>query len=589
MENLFTQLRNLKLPLKIKQALNAFSKIEWYVFLFLLVLLLVSTLGILQTINKSFMVKVPVSGGSITEGIIGTPRFINPILATSDADKDLVSLIYGGLMRKSTDGELSFDLAEKVDVSKDGLSYTFTLKDKIFFHDDEPVTIDDIIFTIDTIKDPIIKSPYRNNWEGVTVTKIDEKTVQFILKQPYSSFLENATLGIMPKHIWKDSAVELNTANMDPIGSGPYMIDNLSRQSSGIINYYDLVPFKKFNLGKAYVKKITLKFYPNENDLIDALLNKEIEQVGSVSPENAVKLKDKGYKIESSTLPRIFGLFFNQNQNQLFTNKNIIKALDLAIDKDRIVKEVLLGYGVVINDPIPPNMINYQKLSNNDNQTYKEKLKKAEKILAKDGWVKNSNGFLEKIMKEKKKKVVTPLEFSISTGNAEELATSANLIKQDLESIGIKVEVKTFEVGNLNQMVIRPRKYEALLFGQIINHESDLFAFWHSSQRKDPGLNVAMYTNAKVDKILEEAFITVDEKTRIKKYAQFEDEIKKDMPTIFLYSPDFVYIVSKNLNNLSIEHIVSPADRLLNSYLWYTQTNNVWKIFSPDGKSGSRP
>ena len=589
MENLFTQLRNLKLPLKIKQALNAFSKIEWYVFLFLLVLLLVSTLGILQTINKSFMVKVPVSGGSITEGIIGTPRFINPILATSDADKDLVSLIYGGLMRKSTDGELSFDLAEKVDVSKDGLSYTFTLKDKIFFHDDEPVTIDDIIFTIDTIKDPIIKSPYRNNWEGVTVTKIDEKTVQFILKQPYSSFLENATLGIMPKHIWKDSAVELNTANMDPIGSGPYMIDNLSRQSSGIINYYDLVPFKKFNLGKAYVKRITLKFYPNENDLIDALLNKEIEQVGSVSPENAVKLKDKGYKIESSTLPRIFGLFFNQNQNQLFTNKNIIKALDLAIDKDRIVKEVLLGYGVVINDPIPPNMINYQKLSNNDNQTYKEKLKKAEKILAKDGWVKNSNGFLEKIMKEKKKKVVTPLEFSISTGNAEELATSANLIKQDLESIGIKVEVKTFEVGNLNQMVIRPRKYEALLFGQIINHESDLFAFWHSSQRKDPGLNVAMYTNAKVDKILEEAFITVDEKTRIKKYAQFEDEIKKDMPTIFLYSPDFVYIVSKNLNNLSIEHIVSPADRLLNSYLWYTQTNNVWKIFSPDGKSGSRP
>ena len=162
------------------------------------------------------------------------------------------------------------------------------------------------------------------------------------------------------------------------------------------------------------------------------------------------------------------------------------------------------------------------------------------------------------------------------------------MIKQDLASVGMKVDIKTFEIGNLNQTVIRPRKYDALLFGQIINHESDLFAFWHSSQRKDPGLNVAMYTNAKVDKILEDAFITVDEQSRIKKYAQFEDEIKKDMPAVFLYSPDFVYVVSKNLNNLSIDHLVSPKDRLLNSYLWYTQVDNVWKIFSPDVQSGSR-
>jgi peptide/nickel transport system substrate-binding protein len=107
-----------------------------------------------------------------------------------------------------------------------------------------------------------------------------------------------------------------------------------------------------------------------------------------------------------------------------------------------------------------------------------------------------------------------------------------------------------------------------------------LFAFWHSSQRKDPGLNVAIYTNAKVDKILEDASITIDEQSRIKKYAQFEDEIKKDMPAVFLYSPNFIYVVSGNLKGLSIDHIISPADRFLNVYLWYTQTENVWKIFS---------
>ena len=158
---------------------------------------------------------------------------------------------------------------------------------------------------------------------------------------------------------------------------------------------------------------------------------------------------------------------------------------------------------------------------------------------------------------------------------------SAELIKEDLASIGISVNIKTFEIGNLNQSVIRPRKYDALFFGQIINNESDLFAFWHSSQRKDPGLNVAMYTNAKVDKILEEAFITIDEEERIKKYIQFEDEIRKDMPAIFLYSPNFIYVVSKNLKGLEMNHIISPADRFSNIYSWYTKTDNVWKIFVP--------
>ena len=217
--------------------------------------------------------------------------------------------------------------------------------------------------------------------------------------------------------------------------------------------------------------------------------------------------------------------------------------------------------------------------------TAKEILRKVQNDLSKAGWERGVDGFLEKTVPEKKsvkggKKITTKLEFSISTGNVAELAKIAELIKQDLASVGIKVEVKTFEIGNLNQNVIRPRKYDTLLFGEIINNQSDLFAFWHSSQRKDPGLNVAMYTNAKVDKILEDAFITIDDTTRIKKYAQFEDEIRKDMPAIFLYSPNFIYVVPSNLKQSSTDRIVSPSDRYLNAYSWYTTTENVWRLFS---------
>jgi peptide/nickel transport system substrate-binding protein len=579
MKNLSTSTSNSTLLSNIRQAISRFNKTEWRIFFGLLVVLIVSTIGILHKINQSFLTEVPIDGGSIQEGIVGTPRFINPVLASTDADKDMVSIIYGGLMRKDTNGAIIPDLAEKVDISKDNLKYTFTLKDGVTFHDNTPVTADDVVFTIQTIKDSTVKSPLKSNWDGVTVEKIDARTVTFTLKQPYSSFLENTTVGVLPASLWNDSPIELNNLNINPIGTGPYKITKTKEDDDGSIQSYKLSAFKKFSLGKPHIKDITIHFYQNEDDLVQALTDGAIDQISSISPENAKILAEKGYKIKYSVLPRIFGLFFNQNQNQIFTDKNVVTAINLAINKDNVVKQVLSGYGVVIDGPIPPNMIEYQTLDKNTSSTYEENVVKAAAILAKDGWTKSTDGVLEKTVTENKKKITRTLEFSISTGNAPELTTSANLIKSDLEKLGIRVDVKTFDIGNLNQIVIRPRKYDALLFGQIINHESDLFAFWHSTQRKDPGLNVALYTNSKVDKILEDAFVTVDEANRIKKYAQFEQEIKKDMPAVFLYSPDFIYVTSKKIRNLSIDHIVSPADRFLALYTWYTMTDKVWNIF----------
>ncbi len=532
----------------------------------------------LHIVNQAFMVEVPFRGGSVSEGIVGVPRFINPVLAGGDADKDMVALIYSGLMRKTTDGQLIEDLAEKYENSEDGLEYTFTLKENIYFHDGEPVTVDDVVFTINKIKDSVVKSSHKVDWDGVTATKIDERTVKFTLKYPYASFLENTTLGIMPAHIWDASPLELNAANNHPIGSGPYMVKSTKKQSSGIIDRYELKAFKKFALGEPYIEKINLRFYQNEEDLIKGLNNKEVTSISSITPINAKALEEKKYRVESSVLSRVFGLFFNQNQNQLFTEKAVIVAIDSAIDKNKIVEEVLLGYGVVIDSPIPPNMTKYHSEHKKAETPFD--LQKVKDDLAKAGWKPGADGFLEKTTTENKRQTTKKLEFSISTGNVAELTKAAELIKEDLEIVGIKVEVKTFETGNLNQDVIRPRKYEALLFGEMINTESDLFAFWHSSQRKDPGVNVATYTSAKVDKLLEEAFVSQDERVRISKYTQFAEEVKKDMPAVFLYSPNFIYLAPKNLKDLKVNFTTSPSSRYLNAYSWYTETEKVWKIFA---------
>lgn len=581
MENFFRRVRSL-FPTneEINKAISSFSKNEYFFFVSFVLIFCISAIILLIQINRHFMIEIPANGGTLREGIVGTPRFINPIMASTAVDSDMTNLVYAGLMKKNENNTLIPDLAQGYTVSENKLEYTFTLKDKIFFHDGKPVTIDDVIFTIEKTKDPIIHNPQNGNWDTVSVEKIDEKSVKFILDKPFASFLDNTTIGIMPKHIWANSPIELNTTNISPIGSGPYKINKVSKQSSGVVEYYELSVFPKYHLTKPFIKNLIVRFYLNEEDQLDGLEKGDIEQAGAISPVNAKKLQDKGYKIQSSVLPRVFGLFFNQNQNQIFTDKNVINAINLAINKKEIIDTVLNGYGKQLDGPTPFGMMSYDRIEAENEISHEENLKKSSELLSKDGWQMSEDGVLEKTKTEKNVKTTTKLEFSISTGNASDLAKSAEIIKSNLEKIGIKVNVKTFDLGNLNQSVIRPRNYESLLFGEIINHDSDLYAFWHSSQRKDPGLNVALYTNSKVDKILEEAFTITDKEKRLKKYIDFDIEIKKDTPAVFLYSPEFLYVVSKNTKGLDIKNMVSSKDRFVGITTWFTEVDKVWKIFS---------
>ena len=582
MKNLYSRIRNFTL-LKKKEVVvtfSTFSKKEWVIFSVFGVVFLVSALFLLNTLNRSFMVNVPRNGGTVNEGIVGSPRFINPILAFSDADRDLVSLIYSGLMRKNSDGVLIPDLAEKYEVSDDGLVYTFTIKSNATFHSGESVTADDVIFTLNEARNPLLHIANGEYWGGVTMEKIDELTIKFTLRKSDAYFLENTTLGVMPESLWNKSPIELNDHNTNPVGSGPFKVKKMVQGPQGIVTSYELVPFKKFTLGRPYLDRINLYFYANETDLMNALLSNDVDQISGIAPEGANVLKDKNYRIESYELPRIFGLFFNQNENSIFIDKNVIKAINMAIDKERIVREALLGYGATIWGPIPPALKKNIDDPEKTKTSHEKDIEEAVALLSKDGWKKNEDGLLEKIVGVGKNKSTTKLSFSISTSNSSDLAKAAKIIKENLEQLGAQVEIKTFEIGDLNQSVIRPRKYESLLFGEIINQQSDLFAFWHSSERKDPGLNVAIYTNAKVDKILEDALGILDEDKREEKYSQFESEIKKDMPAVFLYSPNFIYVTKKNLNEPLGKAIIFPRDRFLSSYLWYSETDNVWKIFA---------
>lgn len=559
---------------KILGMISAFSATERVVFGILTFIALVSALTLAWKVNRSFLVPIPSHGGSFSEGIIGLPRSINPVLAFTDVDKDLSNLVYSGLM-KYENGKLVGDLAQKYSVSEDGLVYTFTLKDNIRFHDGTPLTTDDVEFTIQKIQDSALKSPRRADWASVTLKIINSTEIQFILKQPYAPFLANTTIGIIPKHIWKNVDADqfiFSQYNIEPIGSGPYEVSSIKRDGGGIPQYYILDTFNRYHNEKPYISEILVYFYPNESAALEAYNAGIIDNFAGISPQEAAHIASSSSNstILHTPLPRIFGVFFNQNNAPVLANKEVRQALNMALDKEKIIDEVLYGYGISIDSPIPDDEMvgatSTKRIGSIDN---------ARALLTKNGWLINSDGILEK----KTKTSTQTLEFSIATTDAPDLKKTAEIIKANWEELGARVTVKVFEYGDLSQNVIKTRKYDALLFGEVVGKDLDLYAFWHSSQRNAPGLNLSMYVNSKVDSLLEDARATSDEKKRDTDYVAFEKILQDEVPAAFLYSPEYMYIVSNEIQGIDLKSITNSSDRWYGIDKWFIATDYVWKIF----------
>ena len=571
--------------------LKSFSHRENQIFFTAMGILVGTTIVLLVGVNRLYLVEVPASGGTLIEGALNTPAHINPLLATgeigTEADRDISALIYSGLLRG--DGKNGFipDLAESYDVSKDGLVYTFKMKPNLVWHDGKKITAEDVVFTIKTAQDGRMKSPKRASWDGIGVEQVDNLTVRFTLKKPYAPFLENATMGILPEHIWKTidyNRFDINKYNREPIGSGPYKFESIettTKDGDEIPVSYTLVAFNSFALGEPRIATIKFIFYRSEEGLVQALKTGTVGAINSVSSGNAEKLRTAGYRIEHTPLPRVLAVFFNQNQQPIFSSSLVRKALALVVDKQSIVDKVLLGYGVPLNSPLPDGTLGAYSLrpsrESADSRTPEERLSSARELLTKDGWsfATTTNTWTKTV-----KKVKQTLAFDLATSEALELKSVSTELQSAWAALGVPVNVRVFATGDLKETIVRPRKFDALFFGQVLGLGGDPYPFWHSSQRLDPGLNIASYVNTRVDKILDDARTEADPLKREKLYSSFSDEITKDTPAIFMYAPEFLYVLPKNVQGLSLGSITIPSERFLNIYEWYINTNNVWKIFA---------
>lgn len=569
----------------------------------------------------------PKVGGEYSEALIGQPKYINPLFAsTNDVDADLSALMYSGLFKYNNNKQLTPDLAEKFVIGSDQKIYDIELKKNLKWSDGEPITTDDILFTFETLQNAETGSPLITSFQGVRIEKTSDNTVRFTLKTPYAPFLDALTLGILPEHIWAEippSNIRLAKFNTQPIGSSAWKFEKMVKDNVGNIQSYSLINNENFYGKKPYLKNLTFKFYNNQTEAVAALRSQTVLGLSFVPHNLKDKVTGKNLNIFNLQLPQYTALFFNKSAMSELKDDDLRMALTEAIDKNSLIKEALNGDGVAIDAPILKGNLGYhedvKKIPFNITNSIQLLDKFWPRLQPEEYFKIRHDQILKTLSAEKqiadnttdtKVKLDTPsvsteeenkinetirsemtsgqsfyrklgktdiLRLSITTADTPEYLKTAQQVAKMWQAVGVQTNIITVGSRQIVRDALKDRTYQVLIYGEMIGADPDLYSFWHSSQSEYPGLNLAKFSDRDADKLLEDARTTLDTDLRAKLYQKFQDILVKDLPAVFLYSPTYIMAVSKDIQGINISNLVSPSDRFNTLSDWYIKTKREIK------------
>jgi peptide/nickel transport system substrate-binding protein len=573
-EQLIIQLNKKKIPSweQFRQLPKFLNKREKLQMIIVLAILLVSSFTIAWRFYIKNSIAIPTHGGVYTEGMVGAPNLVNPILATSDVDRDLTKLIFSGLMKQDGENQLIPDLASSYTIDAEQTTYTFELRDNLRWHDGSPITSDDILFTINSIKNSEYKSPFKNSFNGVAILIINDQTIQFKLTKPFTPFLSILTIGIIPEHLWYSVpafGANLADLNTKPIGSGPYKFKSLTRESSGNIKSYVLESYDDYHLGEAYIEELHFKFYSDFYTAVTALQNKNVDGLIYLPKEYKEEVRNSKVNLHNLQFPQYTALFFNPKNNNLLTNNSFRTALALAVDKQRILNEVLYGDGQIIHSPILPGLLGYDDQLTGPTYNPDE----ANKILDNLKFPKaDDKDWRTQGQDEEIKNLVLKLTTIDQTENVK----IASIIQENWQAIGIKTELNIVSKDKIKKDTLETRDYEILIFGQVVNTSSGPYPFWHSSQNDHPGLNLSVMANKDIDDYLNTINSAKNNQAKLDPLQKFQEKLLELNFAIFLYNPTYTYPTAEKLKGMEdLKFINLPADRFNNIMSWYIKTRRI--------------
>ncbi|MBI4281556.1 peptide ABC transporter substrate-binding protein [Candidatus Uhrbacteria bacterium] len=617
---------------KMRLLPHVLSRTERIILPLLIGTALVSGFFLVVRVAGYEFVRAPKKGGAYTEAIVGSPSLVNPLFALANpTDLDLTRLIYAGILRKDTNGNVVPDLAERFTVSTDQRTYTIRLKPNARWHDGERVTADDVVFTIERIQDPEMKSPLAQSFRGVSVTKIDDATIQITLKEVFAPFIETLTTGILPKHLWYDvpaATASLAEYNLKPVGTGPFRFASFIKDKKGVLKSYTLERFDEYHGSVPYLTELTFKFYPTFDLALAALTKGEVQGIHLIPKQFKEKIPTNEAHAMNLAFPQYTAVFFNQEKNPALKDKRVREALIHAVDRDRIIRDVLRGEATPLASPIIPGMFSgiespaaptfdpakadallegagwktisrdayLAKQRADAEQAQNKKIEQTKTDAAKKQTEKTPNlRDVERdtppVIAEKKENVPSEettaldhyrmkngaaLTIRLSTIDHPENVQVANIIKEGWEKLGVQVALD-IRGQNFQKDVIQTRDYEALLFGIVVGRDPDPYPFWHSSQRDAAGANLALFANRETDGLLEDARRTNDVGIRAEKYKRFQDIITNELPADFLFTPTYTYLIGNALQGFGVTSIAKPDDRFAQVTEWYVKTHWVLK------------
>ena len=528
------------------------------------IVIVVATLGVvgqIRGLNQRARIVTPRPGGILRESEVGTVKNLNPILPENSISADINRLIFSGLTQHNAKRQIVPDLASSWDISPDGKTYTFHLRHNISWHDGVAFGAQDVVFTLAAIQNPDSRSPLAGSWQGVKAEAKGDDTVIFTLPNPLTSFLDSTSVGILPRHIIESidpSSLRENGFNQHPIGTGPFKIKTFAPAANEVslepnIRYYD---------GRPRLDGYEFDLFATKQEAINAYANRRVDAVGNVTPESIRATENlKDFKSYDYKLPDVVTVFF-KTDDALLADKSLRQILSGAIDRKKIIQKADMGIGLGINQPILPGEHGYTTAF-----AIPEKSITASKTaLDEAGW-KLSDGIR---MKDGKK-----LKLNLVTLRGGELERAAVELKMQWREIGIDLIIKAVPLDELEQSYIRTRQYQLLLFGINVGGDPDVYAFWHSSQIKDPGLNLSNYNSPDADRALEAGRIKTDSLIRKGKYQAFLKAWNADAPGIILYEPIYRYGISASAKGFESGSLVEPNDRFYNVQNWTILTEEV--------------
>ncbi len=515
--------------------------------------LLVAVIIILAVIQSfwysdSYATQTWGAGGTYTEATLGKINSLNPLFANTSSEKTLSKLMFATLSQPDYSGHTGLGLAASIKTDESGLVWTVKLRENLKWSDGEPITNEDVIYTIKTLQTPGLNSSYSSNFTNVTIKEADGALI-FTLPTAYASFSSALNVPILPSHVLADVAPNRlleNSFSSSPVTSGAFSYNasqTIGTSGERIVylnanpNYYRRTPL---------LDSFAVHAYPTVEEIATAIKSGSVTATAELLPTDADDVVSNLISERETTISSGVFLFMNL-RSDVFGDKTVRKALQTGLDmrslRAPLADEPALDYPLTSNQI---SLSSYPALPEYNPESAKATIA---------------------ALPEEKRSI------RLVTTNAGYFPALAENLKYQLEQLGFQVDVLTSPANqDFVLTVLRPRDYDLLLYEIELGADPDLFAYYHSSQATETGLNLSNYTNTLASDLLLAARGTMDSSVRTTKYQSFLNYWVEDAPAIGIYQVNSSYYVNRNVRSYSPENIlVSSTDRFIDVEYWATE------------------